>query len=712
MERRRQLAVHLIEILVLAAFAVAQPLYDLLSRHVEFFVTWQSGPVDILLLIACVSLVLPAGLFLLELGGLAVGPTQHRGVHRGVIAILVATIVLPALKRMPGVPGVASLAIALFLGALASLSYGRFKAVPIFLLWLLPAAFFFPAFFLFSSPVYKIAFGTQSLGPVTPKLPNGPPIIMVIFDEFPLVSLLDEHRQIDPNRYPNFAAFARGANWYRNASTVSEGTLNAVPAILDGQYPRPDLQRLPNATDHPHSLFTLLAGSYKFNVVENNTRLCPDSLCEDGAKKTPLSQRMRGLLRDVGILYLYLLLPKDLTKGLPDISHSWRDFRSASTQPSQAASSWLEYDRMANWDHRIGVFKDFIRSIHPSPKPSLNFLHVLLPHAIWEFLPSGKKYTLPEQGIRGVRGTNDSGEDPNRWTKDRWTVIQSYQRHLLQVGLVDRLTGELVDHLKAVGLYDPALIIIAADHGASFRPDDSRRSVTPTNYPDIMAIPFFIKWPQQQQGMISDDNVETIDLLPTIAEVLKIELPWRVDGHSLLSPTAAEKPHKTIFSDTGARFIFDVGMEAKWEALEQKLRLFGSGSEPDGLFRIGSHSELIGCSSPSGHVVTEQRTRCHIDADAYFDNVDLNAPIVLTQISGRILRPRNGTFRPLNLALAVNGKVSAMTESYKTSQEERFSALVPESVLRQGRNEVELCLVSTDHGQPVLARIPKMKALQ
>ena len=514
---------------------------------------------------------------------------------------------------------------------------------------------------------------------------------MVIFDELPLVSLLDGNQQIDPILYPNFAALSRSATWYRNATTVSESTLNSVPAIVDGHYPRPVLQRLPNAEDHPLSLFRLLGSSYRLNVVENNTRLCPDDLCGQGDGTPSLEQRMQGLISDVSILYLYFLLPSDLTGRLPDVTHSWRDF---AARLQRGPSPWLVYDNLTNWDKRLEIFRDFVRSIHPSPRPTLHFLHILLPHAIWEFLPSGKKYTLPGNGVRGVLGPNDRGEDPNKWTSDSWTVTQSYQRHLLQVGLMDRLVGELISHLKAIGLYDPALIVITADHGASFRPNDSRRSVTPSNYPDIMSIPLFMKAPHQQEGATSDRNVETMDILPTMADILKIELPWKIDGCSALNPSLAEKDEKIIVSDRGPKFVFKSVQAARDDSVRYKLSLFGWVDKPDGLFRIGPHSELIGRLVDSLRDSSKSRVECDLDGDSYFDDVNLNAPLVPTHVTGQILRPRQEDFRPLQLAVAANGIIRAVTQTYQAGKEERFTALLPESALQPGHNEVDIYTVS------------------
>ena len=48
-------------------------------------------------------------------------------------------------------------------------------------------------------------------------------------------------------------------------------------------------------------------------------------------------------------------------------------------------------------------------------------------------------------------------------------MAQSYQRHLLQVMFVDRLVGELIRQLQQENLYDSTLLVLTADHGASFR---------------------------------------------------------------------------------------------------------------------------------------------------------------------------------------------------------------------------------------------------
>ena len=62
-------------------------------------------------------------------------------------------------------------------------------------------------------------------------------------------------------------------------------------------------------------------------------------------------------------------------------------------------------------------------------------------------------------------------------------------------GYTDLLLGRALDRLRATGVYDRALIVVLADHGASFRAGEPHRAATAGNLPDIAGIPLFVKAP-------------------------------------------------------------------------------------------------------------------------------------------------------------------------------------------------------------------------
>ena len=47
------------------------------------------------------------------------------------------------------------------------------------------------------------------------------PVVMNVFDEFPVASLLDQHGRIDEEHFPNFSRLAEDGTWFRNALAIT-----------------------------------------------------------------------------------------------------------------------------------------------------------------------------------------------------------------------------------------------------------------------------------------------------------------------------------------------------------------------------------------------------------------------------------------------------------------------------------------------------------
>ena len=706
MEQKRDFLINALHIFVLFSFALAQPLFDLLSRNATFFVVHRSEPVDIILLILIVCVLLPALVVLIEVVTGLIGRRARKAVHGFMVAGLVVIIALPVLNKIFKLPGIAIVVGAAIVGVTVTIAYIRFNQLRLFLTILSPALLIFPGLFLFNSPVSKVIFAGDAFRTI-PEVHADTPIVFVVFDALSLTSLMNEDREIDPVRYPNFAALARNATWFRNATTVSDYTHMACPAMLSGIYP--DKPRLPTAIDYPHNIFTLLGGSYNLIVDDPNTQLCPDQLCGKWAghgNHESSRERISSLLLDLSVVYLHIVLPSDLRAGLPVVTRSWKDFiaddrAKPEKRAKQKSLTPLKKDYWLNYvtGERPRQLVRFIKSIDYSKKPTLYYLHIVIPHEPWRYLPSGKEYSQPAE-YKIIRGLSEFGIGET-WSSDEWAVVQAWQRYLLQVGFVDRLLGEIIDRIKTVGLYDRSLIVVTADHGVSFRPNDKRRPITKTNYQDIMCVPLFIKAPNQHEGVISDRNLESIDILPTIADILGISLPWTVDGQSAFNISIPERTKKFFFRSTKdkkdvERLIFRPVINEKSDTLEQMIALFGSGVKPDGLFRIGPHNNLVGQHVSEIEVVGGSGIMVEFDQERLYEHVDLNAPFVPAQITGRILM--GGTIEtPLNLAVSINGIIRAVTRTYPLeSGMHEWSAIVPELSFRPGKNDIEVFHIAQD----------------
>jgi hypothetical protein len=695
MQKKKEFFLDALHVFILISLVFAQPLY-VMSRNAEFFVTRHSKSTDVISLILVIFVLLPLFFVLIEVIVGLFSQNIRKGVHYFTVAGLLSLIALIILKKkIVGFPGTTILSGAVIIGILTTFAYIRFQEVRKFLTILFPALFIFPYLFLFNSPVNKVAFPEKRSSIATIEADNLPPIVMVVFDEFPITSLMNEERRIDPIRYPNFAVLAEDSIWFRNDTTVAESTVLAVPAILSGSYPKDPSNSIPAVTDYPHNLFTLLGDAYEMRAYESHTMLCPETLCEKERQK--FMQRMSSMLTDLSIVYLHIILPSDLATGLPVVTQTWKGFgdeRKVDMGYIPDKKDVLKRAQASYLD-RPGLFAEFLDSISKSEKPTLYFLHVMLPHVPWEYFPSGKKYT--RKGME-VPGLNIKRE---RWSENEWLVIQGYQRHLLQVGFVDKLLGDLLLQLKSLDLYDKSLIVVTTDHGVNFWPDNQRRNVSREHPLDILSVPLFIKKPNQKEGIISDRPVESIDILPTIADVLDIHLPWPVGGHSALDQSVPGRNKKIIYHHPYERIEFDADFveEVKYKTLKRKLSLFGSNTGTERLFKIGLHSNLLGKSVSLEEVLNESDIEIEFDQASSYDRIDPDDTFIPALITGQLFINR-GKSGLLNLFVSVNGTIRAVTQTFDhRGGEARFSAIVPESSFKKGKNEIEVFIVSDNRGQ-------------
>ena len=464
-----------------------------------------------------------------------------------------------------------------------------------------------------------------------------PPVVMIVFDEFPAISLLDRAGRIDRVRYPNFAALARASTWFPYATASVDETGRAMEALLTGSTP-PERRRPATYTENPANLFTLLGGRYRVTASEEATSMCPQSLCPE-------------------------VRPKDRRVVLHELAHG-------------------RAERFVRWVARLGT----------SRGPSFYFKHVLLPHVPLRYLPSGQHYSgRAHEVVPGV----------TRAFHDRWLVKQIYQRHLLQLGFTDRLLGVALKRLRETGLWDRALVVVTADNGESFGRFGDRHLITPRKSAAVGLTPLFVKLPGQRRGRVVRRLVRTVDVVPTIAHAVHLQIPWATEGRSLFGPGSG-RPRRSVrlYERSGRRLR--VGLPAlRRQAradLARKLALFGAGAESPGLYGIGTTPLVLGTPlalwprRPLGHI------RAALNGARRLRSVAPRSSFVPAYVTGRIVGARRRSHR--NLAVAVNGWIAATAPSYHLGRgrEEFFSAVVPEGAFQAGSNRVEVLAISPGAG--------------
>jgi Sulfatase len=651
------------------ALAFVQPMFGLLGDSAAFFVARGNTTFDILAFAFGYALVPP----LVGAGVVWAAGRVREGlgwaVQLALVGLLAAALVLPPLgDALAG--SVASIVVAVLVGAGVAVLYARAAVVRTFLTFLSPAPLVFLAFFLFVSPVSDLLLSGEASASVEGPRRSSTPIVHIVLDELPVSTLIGPDARIDGSLFPNLARLAAGATWYRNATTVADTTAEAIPAQVTGQLP--EIGELPTSTHHPHSLFTLFRRSHELSVVEPITDVCPARLCPE--PRPSLRARLSALADDLAIVGQHLLLPDDLRDGLPAIDRGWVGFGSDPSLPGIAARGSrakllgkvierLRADDAALDFARVAAVLD-----RPSGRPPLIFMHSSLPHGPARFLPDGRGYVSHRKAYPGFAN--------GRWTRHQWLADQSFQRHVLQVQYTDALVGELLDRVRTAGLYDKAVIVVTADHGISFLAGQPRRRLTPQTMPDLVVVPFIVKLPGQRTGSVDDRAVRTIDALPTIAEAAGVEVPWRTDA--MPADDREVDPGAQIAAMDDGRPGRPASLGALLDGVREReaheARLLRHG-----VYRVGPRPDLIG-----RRVGDVPLLRVAIDSPDDFEAVAGDAPTLPVLVSGDVTGLPVGAA----IAVAVNGRIAATTRVFRDGDRPQFVALVPPRTLRAGSNTV------------------------
>jgi hypothetical protein len=697
---RRWLLIAGLHLFGLAGFAVAQPLFDVLARHPAFFVAHEAAPLDLVLLAAVVVVAPPLALWFAVAAGRLISLGLGSAVLGASLAGATAAVVLPVLTHKLELAAVAAVPVALTCGIGFAVLYFRTAPLRSFASLMGLAPLIFVALFLGTDPVARLVRGTPDFRAAAATIEADVPIVMVVLDEFGVTSLLDASSQkIDDVRFPNFAALAEASTWYANARAVHTSTIHAVPAILTGRFPEPEL--LPWAADYPESLFSLLAGSYEMHVSESETMLFSDPV---------VSSRRMGpgalpsLLHDASFVYLHVLLPESWSGGLPSIRNAWG--RVARPREEDLAV----FGRKAvleGFVARRERFRAFIRDVGRCDQRCFHFMHILLPHRPWDLLPSTRRYSPWTAYALGKQ---------EQWATDAWRVDQGHQQHLLQVGATDTLLGELMERMRSTGAWDRALFVVLADHGVSFWEGESMRWLDGSDHPeDLIRIPLFIKAPGQREGRIVREPTLTVDVLPIMAAHLGVDLPWSVDGcvrGLASSPACAESEARERIMDRHDEFQPVPGdLLQRRATFERRQALFGS--RDASLYAFGPHRDLVG-----------QKTAALFlgELSSFVARFDRRAGQALERDPGgaslaRItahLRPTDGARSAPDerviAAIAVNGVIEAIAPAYPGAAGSLLvSALVPESTLLSGDHSVAAYVLSESSSEDEAEPRAKLK---
>lgn len=200
----------------------------------------------------------------------------------------------------------------------------------------------------------------------------------------------------------------------------------------------------------------------------------------------------------------------------------------------------IEYLRARASDSRDGSLKPWFVLVHTydthspyevSPEPFNSYFHSDLEE-------------LPPEDFRGRM----SEVMADAWEPQTVSSVQplsdvelEYAKACYDGGIrhVDDWFGELVRELKRRRLYDSCILVVISDHGEEFQEHGSlfHEKV----YSPVARIPLIIRFPNGRHGgVVVEDVVESIDLMPTLLDAVGVAVPPKVQGRTLLPLISGE----------------------------------------------------------------------------------------------------------------------------------------------------------------------------
>ena len=183
----------------------------------------------------------------------------------------------------------------------------------------------------------------------------------------------------------------------------------------------------------------------------------------------------------------------------------------------------------------------------------------------------------------------------------QWYASDLYQG---EIAYMDEWIGKLIAKIEEAGLAEDTIIAVVADHGESLG-EHGERTHAELIYNSTMRVPLILRGAPIEAGGRISDPVSVVDLLPTLLELVSLEVPEEVQGTSLAPALRGDPPpsRSIYFESLYSRFhhgwseLRSIVREG-WKYIEApaatgESELYALAEDPDELRnRINEHPEV------------------------------------------------------------------------------------------------------------------------
>ena len=342
---------------------------------------------------------------------------------------------------------------------------------------------------------------------------------------------------------PNLDKLAKDGILFKEAISPAPWTLPATMSIFTGLYP---------SSHKVLNKYTVTGpDSFVETVLSKDIKTIPELLKENG-------YILAGFTGDAGVggafgynrgfeVYLDKVKFGGFDQSIP-AALEW--LKTKNQQPATKDKPFFMflhgYDAHGQYDPPAGYTREFVKSYQG-------------------LLQGGKveQGTFREQGLDQMAKSAAGGQPPyiTMTPADVDFYTSLYEEKIKDA---DERFAQFLDEFTKMGLRENTIIIITADHGEEFY-EHGYLDHGPTLYEELVHVPLIMILPDKSSskagvGKVISEPVSTIDIMPTVMELLGYENPLKnkpvAVGISLLPLLRGEKiPTRDIFCETDYRLV-------------------------------------------------------------------------------------------------------------------------------------------------------------
>ncbi len=271
-----------------------------------------------------------------------------------------------------------------------------------------------------------------------------------------------------------------------------------------------------------------------------------------------------------------------------------------------------------------------------------------------------EKIDMVQKNVMLTRNVIDFAPRDSVWVR----ALYDAEVHMLD----DRIFAPLRALLQETKLDENTIVIVAADHGEGLLDRGVVGHVSTFKegqlYDEIIRIPMLFWWPSTlPAGLVLDEPVQSIDIMPTLLDLLSLDAPPRAQGQSLLPLIRGEdswQPKPLFFETSASGYTADAADYQKryramrtrdWKLIhsvtEQQYELYDLNDDPyeeDNVWEEGT-----ALSDSLGRMLNEWAIYAHQvayrpdmggDAAVASAAADAEAPVIAFPVDGDTLQYR------------------------------------------------------------------------